>query len=295
MARINFEDRIFREQGFQDLMIEVRSRLLAKGIALELFQLAQEFWFPDRRPIPMDRFKAAGLPDILFAAGGLCELVEGDVYVRGSKQAFQWLFDASDAGKKSAEARKQKSGTAQPKRPRQKKTESLERPLNGVQRPSKVVQEVSTSLLSSPSSLLSSPDSNSNSIREATTAILKTDSKTAEYLAKVSDDVQRAWLTLYPKYWVEQECKAAVVWCLANPRQGAKTEWPRFFTGWLKRGFDPLKHSARPVMRTPPEPGQTVKFDTVCGPLTDSGSRSLSFADILSMVPSNLGGQKGAS
>lgn len=149
MARINFEERIFKDQGFQDLMIAVQSRIMAKGIVVELFQLAQEFWFPNCLPIPMDRFKAAGLPEILYAPGGLAELRDGGVYVRGSKDAFAWLFQKSAAG-------------SAPKKPRKSK-----RTITGVSTRTVSKSDVNeserleSSLLSSPYSSLSSHDSNS--------------------------------------------------------------------------------------------------------------------------------------
>lgn len=147
MARINFEERIFKDQGFQDLMIAVQSRIMAKGIVVELFQLAQEFWFPNCLPIPMDRFKAAGLPEILYAPGGLAELRDGGVYVRGSKDAFAWLFQKSAAG-------------SAPKKPRKSK-----RTITGVSTRTVSKSDVNeserleSSLLSSPYSSLSSPSS----------------------------------------------------------------------------------------------------------------------------------------
>jgi hypothetical protein len=173
MARLNWEARIYREQGFQDLMIAVGSRHLAKGIAVELFELAQEFWYPGRKPIPHERFKAAGLPECLYAPGGLCELTPEGVYCRGSKDAFQWLFDAQAAGEKSAEVRRAKNGTAQPKKPRKPKASAkpVEPPLNDLQPPLNQPEGVSTSLLSSPFSLLSSPSSDlSSQVVEAPSA-----------------------------------------------------------------------------------------------------------------------------
>jgi hypothetical protein len=99
MARINFEDKVFKEQGFQDLMIEVRDRHKAKGIVLELWSLAQEHWFPNRNPIPIEVFKAAGLPECLYAPGGLAELRENGVYAKGSEDQFAWLFQKSKNSK----------------------------------------------------------------------------------------------------------------------------------------------------------------------------------------------------
>lgn len=146
-------------------MIAVQSRHMAKGILIELFQLAQEFWFPSRQLIPLDRFEAAGLPAVLYAPGGLCEIRGDSVYVRGSDNAFSWLFEKSEAGKiggrNSAVARKEKYGTAQPGKKTQKRRSKLEA---ASKQPSNDIEAPEASLLSSLSSSLSSPTLSSNSL-----------------------------------------------------------------------------------------------------------------------------------
>jgi hypothetical protein len=188
VARINFEDRVFKEQGFQDLMIAVQSRLLAKGIVLELWTLAQEYWFPDRKPIPMDRFKAAGLPEILFAPAGLAEIRDGGVYAKGSEEQFRWLFDAQKAGEASAEARRKKKES----KPKRTKLNGGQPPLNGSQEALNGSQPVSTSLLSTPYSSLSSltPDSSSllpSDTRDDSRAVAKAPTKAQMLIGKYID------------------------------------------------------------------------------------------------------------
>ena len=101
MPRINIEDSVFREQGFQDLLLAVGNRHVAKGMVLELFELGQKYWVPDRKLIPIEKFKNAGLDAALYGPGGLAELDEsGDVYVRGCDKFFSWLMQKYDAGKK---------------------------------------------------------------------------------------------------------------------------------------------------------------------------------------------------
>lgn len=122
-------------------MIAVGNRHTAKGMVWELFELAQEYWFPERKPIPIEKFKDRGLNEALYAPGGLAEKRGEEIYVRGAEKSFAWLFQKSAAGK-------------QPKKKRKKKrTESPdERPLsddNGSKR-------IESSLLSSLSSSLSS-------------------------------------------------------------------------------------------------------------------------------------------
>ena len=135
---------------------------MAKGILIELFQLAQEFWFPSRQLIPLDRFEAAGLPAVLYAPGGLCEIRGASVYVRGSDKAFSWLFEKSEAGKvggrNSAIVRKEKYGTAQPGKKTKKRRSSLEA---ASKQPPNDTEAPEASLLSSLSSSLSTLNSNS--------------------------------------------------------------------------------------------------------------------------------------
>lgn len=159
MARINIEERIFREQGFQDLMIAVQSRLLAKGIVVELFQLAQEYWFPGRKLIPVSRFEAAGLPPALLAPGGLCELRDDGIYVRGSEDAFLWLFKKSAGGSaRAASAKRNKDGSF-----KQKPKKISQQPTSSAGASTSIHQDHPGSLLSSPLSLLSSPNSSLSS------------------------------------------------------------------------------------------------------------------------------------
>jgi hypothetical protein len=115
LARLNIEDSIYKGQEFQDLLISTGNRHTAKGMVWELFQTAQEFWFPDRKPIPKEKLDRLGLRPCVDC--GLAEEKDGGVYVHGSEKAFGWLFAAQDAGNASAVARaeKRKSTVVQPR------------------------------------------------------------------------------------------------------------------------------------------------------------------------------------
>lgn len=114
MARLNLDDSIFKEQGFQDLLIASGNRHLAKGYVVELYELAQKYWFPNRKPIPLDVFEASGLPEVIYAKGGLARLTEEGVYARGSEERFAWLFQKSEAGKKKKKKKTSKKATVEP-------------------------------------------------------------------------------------------------------------------------------------------------------------------------------------
>lgn len=65
------------------------------------------------------------------------------------------------------------------------------------------------------------------------------DDFTAPFLAKVKIEVQSAWLETYPdKAWVHAEIKRAVTWSLANAHKAPKSDWAKFFTSWLSRGWE---------------------------------------------------------
>jgi hypothetical protein len=110
VARLNFDDALFKEEGFQNLLISVGDRQKAKGIVWELYELAQKYWYPDRKLIPLEAFYDRNLPEDLYAKGGLAELRDGGVYVKGSEKQFEWLFEARENGKKG--------GKTSAKRPR---------------------------------------------------------------------------------------------------------------------------------------------------------------------------------
>jgi hypothetical protein len=162
MARINVEDDIQRKPGFQKLMIKLGDRHKALGVAVDLWQLAQKYWYPEKKLIPLHVFQEADLPECLCDPGiGLAEKRADGIYARGSEDQFAWLFDAVNAGKKSAEIRKQKYGSAQPGNNKRKKNPrtTFEQPSNGVGTPPKVT-EPPNSLLSSHSSFLNTQNSN---------------------------------------------------------------------------------------------------------------------------------------
>lgn len=159
MARINVETKVWSMPAVQKLMIKMGDRHKAKGVLIDLWELAQTHWFPDRKLIPEQAFKHADLPDILFDLG-LAEKRLGGIYAKGSEEAFAWLFEKRAAGLASAEARKEKYGTAQPINPHKKvEGESSNTVRTAFEQQTNDVEQSRSSLLLSPSSFLSSPSS----------------------------------------------------------------------------------------------------------------------------------------
>lgn len=119
MARINIEDSLWKDDRFQDLMIRVSNRHTAKGMLIELWSLAQEYWYPERKCIPMERIQRCGLELVIEV--GLAEVREEGVFAVGADKAFEWLFERKAAGKKGglAKASKAKLGLVKPSKTKQ--------------------------------------------------------------------------------------------------------------------------------------------------------------------------------
>lgn len=164
MARINIEGSIYKDDGFQNLTIAIGRlkpgldasdiRRVSKGILVELYELAQSYWFPHQKPIPLEVFKEKEFPEALHGKDGLCIKKSDGIYVRGSKDLFAWLFQKSTAGKASGESRRE---AAAAKKQVSAQDNSPEKPN---ERPLTHVERTSTELnLLTPSSLLFSPNS----------------------------------------------------------------------------------------------------------------------------------------
>lgn len=113
MARINIEDSIWKDFRFQELMIKVGGRHAAKGMIVELWTLAQEYWFPERRYVPIEKIREAGLQAVIDV--GLAESREGGYFAIGTEKAFDWLFQKQEAGKKGGRPKRAKAGVKHPK------------------------------------------------------------------------------------------------------------------------------------------------------------------------------------
>lgn len=162
MARINIEDAIFRDHRFLTLAIKLGDPDRALGALVRAWCLAQKWYTKseDRR-IPIDDWAKQLLPKELLETG----LVESDgksVRVAGADEQFSWLLERAEAGRaggrKSAESRKARYGTAQP--PPKQSFEVPEAKLRETRSKTKQT-EASFSFSSSFSNSLSSSDSNS--------------------------------------------------------------------------------------------------------------------------------------
>jgi hypothetical protein len=99
MPRINIDDSLTFKAGFQDLMIKLGNKDMAYGVIYRAFALAQKYWHPERKPIPLEEWKKEGMCDYIIDFN-LADLSENGVYMHDSEKQFAWLFQKSEAGKK---------------------------------------------------------------------------------------------------------------------------------------------------------------------------------------------------
>jgi hypothetical protein len=121
LARINFESRFLADPRFRLLVKLVGDEDKALGMCVRAWFLAQKYWTDDRSLIPERIWQASGLEPLV--AADLAEVraeqnrtSSSGIYCRGAETQFEWLVKSnrSEAGKKSAEARRKKYGTALP-------------------------------------------------------------------------------------------------------------------------------------------------------------------------------------
>jgi hypothetical protein len=118
MARINIEECWWSDVRRSALIRLLGSDDLADAAAIRMWRLAQEFWGRGRALVPLHIWETLEpAPNLLRA--GLAEIREGGVYVRGSSQYLDWVIEQKEkariGGKNSADARRKKYGSAQPK------------------------------------------------------------------------------------------------------------------------------------------------------------------------------------
>jgi hypothetical protein len=115
LARINIENSLFTDKRWTRLVIKLGCEEKAMGALIFAFLTAQKFWFPSRQRIPRKVWEQQGLCDEIIKCGLADENADREIYVHGSEEQFEWLFKNSVGGKKSAQVRKEKYGSAQPK------------------------------------------------------------------------------------------------------------------------------------------------------------------------------------
>lgn len=145
MAQINIKDSFLKDDKFSELCIKLGSRIMALGVAVEAFILAQKHYLDETngRLIPLNEWQRKPALHVL-AEVGLAEINETGIYIKGSHDSFKWLLQKSDAGKKSAASKRIK---------RQKRSMGVERTsteVNGAQPiPTSIINTTSNSSFNS--------------------------------------------------------------------------------------------------------------------------------------------------
>lgn len=106
MARINFEEDLFKDKRFEKLLLKTGSKALAIGYLVEAWFLAQKFHLQGHG-IPKPVWIQQDMSPLIIEVG-LAEDRGDFIYVKGSKEHFQWLIDYSNQGRKGAMASNEK-------------------------------------------------------------------------------------------------------------------------------------------------------------------------------------------
>jgi hypothetical protein len=104
MPRINIEDSLFKDPRWYSLILKCGDQYKALGIVATAWILAQKHWL-EHGCIP----QKAWLKDLdLLIETELAERWDdGSIYVKGSKKAFAWLIQRSEAGRKGGKKKAQ--------------------------------------------------------------------------------------------------------------------------------------------------------------------------------------------
>ena len=131
MARINFEDNIYKRVEWEKLKSEVRKEMfktfskhglspsdyclfsddleatsshVAKGLLVSAWTLAQHYWLDDRSLIPVEKWNLIKFASCVITSG-FAELKDDGIYIKGSEEQFKWLEQKRDAGRKGGLAK----------------------------------------------------------------------------------------------------------------------------------------------------------------------------------------------
>lgn len=117
MARINIEDNWWFDPRRSALIQKVGSEEFADGLMVKIWRIGQEYWKKDKTLVPKNIFFFTKFSKDLIECG-LAKECEQGVYVCGIEEQCEFLVtlinQRKEAGRKSAQSRLEKYGTAQP-------------------------------------------------------------------------------------------------------------------------------------------------------------------------------------
>ncbi len=111
--RLTVPSQWWRDPRRTELAIALGDRDKADGAMLRAWHLAEEFYIPARRGIPMVAWAAEKLPQAVIDVG-LARRVDADIFPAFLELVWGWWFNGHVGGKHSAESRQRRYGSAQP-------------------------------------------------------------------------------------------------------------------------------------------------------------------------------------
>lgn len=230
MARINFEDSIYKDRRFYDLIPKCHSILEAKGLLLTAWELAQAFFLNEEtnRMIPVEEWQKQKLGNALLEVG-YAKQVDNYIYVCGSKEQFAWLLECQEAGRRGGRPKSNKT------------TEEKGYPIPTLKVPKPLTPTLPLSL-----PLPLKKNTNTSTVLEnsspppaASKDFVSFESEEALILA-IPRHKHDQWAKLYSSQdFITREIKKAFYWYCDNPKKLPKTlrGWSMALSSWLERSW----------------------------------------------------------
>lgn len=212
MARINVEDKLFRDKRFSKLVSLLNGDIeKAIGALVLAWACGQKYYLKNGGYIPKKEWDDCDLNNNLITSG-MAVIINDNVYMRGSEESFAWLRQKSAAGIKSGKKRN-------------------ERVLTGVDG------------CEPPTLTPTLTHKNKNIIRQNKVDTLGVSTPLASEKSLFNQEQLNNWIQIYTEGVVRDELAKARAWLAANPKR-AKKNFARFFNGWLSRGAERKKQDA---------------------------------------------------
>lgn len=229
MARVNIEDKLYRDLRWSNLLLKCGNRYTALGMLTTAWSLASSNWlehgFIPEKAWPKDL-------DVLIEVE-LALRVDGGVYVKGSKRAFKWLQQKSDAGKHSAIAK------AHIKEMDSTDVDVRSTAFNGSQ-PLTLTPSLPLTHTLKENNTITAVASKEAPTEKALAKALFLPNNEQELIAGLSHEVKKRWEALYPdQTFIHREVLKAFGWCANNPQRKPRIRkgWVRFLSHWFEKSW----------------------------------------------------------
>lgn len=128
MPRLNIADIWFDDPRRTELGIKLKSTLIADGVALSMWRLAQTY-FRVGLLVPVDQYKRMPFY-IEFQESGLAEYFTDGVYIKGRDDAFDWIRKKQESGRKGGKVKPKSELTRGQSKRKQTQAKTSKRKLN---------------------------------------------------------------------------------------------------------------------------------------------------------------------